>query len=205
MTRDSKIFWTTMAIGAALWIWAGHNIHDNIANRNERQAVQQREIEELKEQNEALKLKLEEVDGALSGTQESVQAAHERLERLQEEVSRGAARSMNVTVTAYDLSPQSCGKAPGSAGYGITATGISLAGHSLESARAIAVDPSVIPLGSKVRIKFRDEDMKQYNGIYTAVDTGGAINGNHIDLFAGEGSYDLCMAIGRREARITVL
>lgn len=205
MTRNNKFACTIIAAGTAFCIWAGHSIDAKIAQRTERHAAQQREIQELKDQNKALKLKLEEMNNNLNGTQESVQAAHERLERLQEEVSRGAARSMNVTVTAYDLSPQSCGKAPGSAGYGITATGISLAGHSLESARAIAVDPSVIPLGSKVRIKFRDEDMKQYNGIYTAVDTGGAINGNHIDLFAGEGSYDLCMAIGRREARITVL
>ena len=40
--------------------------------------------------------------------------------------------------------------------------------------RTIATDPSVIPLGSKVRI----------NGhVYTAEDTGGAIRGNVIDVF----------------------
>lgn len=43
--------------------------------------------------------------------------------------------------------------------------------------RTIAVDPSVIPLGSKVEI----------NGhIYTAEDTGGAIRGNKIDIYVSD-------------------
>jgi 3D (Asp-Asp-Asp) domain-containing protein len=165
----------------------------------------QKEIRELKQQNEELKAQFEEVQTKLNGTQENIQIAHERLERLQEEVSRGAERTMEMNVTAYDLSPQSCGKSPGHPSYGITATGFNLSGHTLESARAIAVDPDVIPLGSKVKIKFKDEDMVQYNGIYTAVDTGGAVRGNTIDLFAGEGAYDLCMAIGNRKAKVQIL
>ena len=83
--------------------------------------------------------------------------------------------------------------------------GKSLAGHSLESARAIAVDPNVIPLGSKVQINFEDESMRQFDGVYTAVDTGGGVNGNHIDIFAGEGAGDLARQIGRRTARVQIL
>ena len=110
-------------------------------------------------------------------------ALKEQLERHQQEVSRGTERILDVTVTAYDLSPESCGKYEGEEGYGVTASGVDLSGHSLWSARAIAVDPNVIPLGSKVRIMFEDEDAQQYNGIYTAIDTGAAINGNRIDIF----------------------
>lgn len=50
----------------------------------------------------------------------------------------------------------------------------------------IAVDPRVIPLGSKVLLTFHDEAYKRYNGVYTARDTGGAIKGYKIDLFMGD-------------------
>nr|DAK26553.1 MAG TPA: lytic transglycosylase [Caudoviricetes sp.] len=106
-------------------------------------------------------------------------------------------------VTAYDLSVESCGKAPGHPGYGVTASGKSLARHTLESARAIAVDPNIIPLGSRVEVAFDDENMKQYDGIYTAVDTGGAIKGNRIDLYVGEDEHELAYSIGVRSARVT--
>lgn len=127
------------------------------------------------------------------------------VEKLRREVERGYSGDFEVEVTAYTLSESDCGKGVSHPGYGITATGTNLAGHTLESARAIAVDPRVIPLGSKVRISFKDESMRQYNGIYTAVDTGGAIKGNTIDLFAGEGADDLAMQIGRRTAKVTIL
>ena len=67
-------------------------------------------------------------------------------------------------VTAY------CGCYECSEQYGTqTSTGV-----TAESGRTIAVDPEVIPYGSKVEI----------NGhIYTAEDCGGAINGYDIDIF----------------------
>lgn len=45
--------------------------------------------------------------------------------------------------------------------------------------RTIAVDPSVIPLGSTVLIYYEDSLI----GIYQAEDVGGDIKGNKIDLF----------------------
>jgi 3D (Asp-Asp-Asp) domain-containing protein len=64
-------------------------------------------------------------------------------------------------------------------GGGTTATGIDLssAPHKL----IVAVDPSVIPLGSKVKVwpnPFGDPNL-----IFTAADTGGAIKGTHIDFY----------------------
>jgi 3D (Asp-Asp-Asp) domain-containing protein len=45
--------------------------------------------------------------------------------------------------------------------------------------RSIAVDPSVIPMGSKVYIpQYRD-----HGGWFKAADTGGAIQGRHVDVF----------------------
>lgn len=93
--------------------------------------------------------------------------------------------------------------------YGITASGVSLKGQTLESARAIAVDPRMIPLGAKVKLQFDDPQWQHLNGIYTAVDTGGAIQGNRIDLFFGDfqssSPSDEAMDFGRRTAKLTVL
>lgn len=72
------------------------------------------------------------------------------------------------------------------------------------SAKAIAVDPNVIPLGSKVRLYFEDEQAQQYNGIYTAVDTGAAINGNRIDLFFGQQNEE-ALEFGVRKAKLQII
>lgn len=112
------------------------------------------------------------------------------------------------TVTAYDLSVQSCGEKSSSRGYGITRNGFDLRGHTWQTARVIAVDPKVIPLGSIVYIQFNDEDYFKYNGVYTAEDTGSAIKGNKIDLFfedTGEQVSDRAMDFGVTKARIIIL
>ena len=61
--------------------------------------------------------------------------------------------------------------------------------------KVIAVDPNVIPLGSKVWV--------EGYGYAVAGDTGGAIKGNKIDLFHGFQitAYDF----GRKKVRIKVL
>ncbi len=47
--------------------------------------------------------------------------------------------------------------------------------------RSVAVDPSVIPLGSRVYIPAYRND--GYGGWFVAQDTGGAINGHHVDVY----------------------
>lgn len=48
----------------------------------------------------------------------------------------------------------------------------------------IATDPSVIPTGSKVKIW---PNPLNYRGVFRAEDVGGAIKGNHIDIFVWQG------------------
>lgn len=82
-------------------------------------------------------------------------------------VSRGSTSSSKefyVTSTAYTPNCSGCS--------GISATGINLKANS--SLKVIAVDPSVIPLGSKVWV--------EGYGYAIAGDTGGAIKGNKIDV-----------------------
>lgn len=57
---------------------------------------------------------------------------------------------------------------------GAYASGITATGTTAAARRTIAVDPSVIPLGSKVVINGHE---------YIAEDTGGGIKGNKLDIF----------------------
>ena len=61
--------------------------------------------------------------------------------------------------------------------------------------RTIAVDPRVIPYGSKVYI--------EGYGTYVAEDCGGAIKGNIIDIYMS--SYNECIQFGRRKAKVYII
>ncbi len=98
-----------------------------------------------------------------------------------------------MTATAYDAS--SCGKSPSHPSYGITATG----------ARAqygvVAVDPRIIPLGSRLYIECSDGSYIYGNAV--AADTGGSIKGNRIDLCFNSRSEAL--NFGRRQVKVYIL
>ncbi|OAS85735.1 G5 and 3D domain-containing protein [Metabacillus litoralis] len=83
-------------------------------------------------------------------------------------VSRGndsVAKEFYVNSTAYTASCSGCS--------GTTATGVNLRANP--NAKVIAVDPNVIPLGTKVYV--------EGYGYAVAADTGSAIKGNKIDVF----------------------
>lgn len=175
------------------------------------------ELKTIKEENKQLNNKVKELEDKnkdlnleLDNYKDEIEGLKIKVKKL-ESPSRGSlSRSLGeFTVTCYDLSVQSCGKPIGSKGYGITASGISLKGHTWETARAIAVDPKVIPLGSKVELIFTNEKYSKYNGIYTAVDTGGAIKGRKIDFFLGDfnqnKTHQSVWDFGRTRAVVKVL
>lgn len=80
-------------------------------------------------------------------------------------VSSPNGKEIYVSSTAYTASCKGCS--------GVTSTGVNL--KSNPGAKIIAVDPSVIPLGSKVYV--------EGYGYAVAADKGGAIKGNKIDVF----------------------
>lgn len=125
----------------------------------------------LKEQQLNLKeqqLSLKEQQLSLKKQQDKLKKEEKEQEaKKQEEVKKGWTHEFHVT--AY------CGCYSCSEGYGTqTSTGV-----TAEAGRTIAVDPDVVPYGSKVQI----------NGhTYVAEDCGGAINGYEIDIYMDEHS-----------------
>ncbi len=82
---------------------------------------------------------------------------------------------LDMRATAYTASYKDTGKSPGHPEFGITATGMRA------RVGVIAVDPRVIPLGTKVYVEVAG-NTPDY-GIAIAGDTGGAIKGDLIDLY----------------------
>jgi len=99
--------------------------------------------------------------------------------------STQSGKTMTVSATAYTAYCAGCS--------GTTATGIDL--RSNPNQKVIAVDPSVIPLGSKVWVEGYGEAI--------AGDTGGAIKGNKIDLFIP--SQGAALEFGRKDVTIKIL
>jgi resuscitation-promoting factor RpfB len=99
--------------------------------------------------------------------------------------SNSGGRELVVNSTAYTAHCSGCS--------GVTATGFNL--KSNPGAKVIAVDPSVIPLGSKVYV--------EGYGYAIASDTGGAIKGNRIDVFFS--SQSQAESWGRKTIRIRII
>lgn len=93
--------------------------------------------------------------------------------------------TVSVSATAYTASCEGCS--------GVTSTGVDLGDNPDE--KVIAVDPDVIPLGSEVYV--------EGYGHATAADTGGAINGNKIDVHVpNEGEAN---SWGVKDVDVTIL
>ncbi|PAV28844.1 cell wall-binding protein [Virgibacillus profundi] len=109
----------------------------------------------------------------------------EKKEEPEKQQSKAEGRTFSVEATAYTAYCTGCS--------GITATGVNLKENP--HAKVIAVDPNVIPLGTKVYV--------EGYGHAVAADTGGAIVGNRIDIHlpTKDQAYDW----GRRTVTITIL
>ena len=93
------------------------------------------------------------------------------------------AKTMTMQATAYSTAQPSLSR--------YTANGTDL----LKNPRVIAVDPNVIPLGTRVSIAGY--------GTYIAADTGGAIKGNRIDIHFQ--TVEQCYSFGRRNVTLQIL
>jgi 3D (Asp-Asp-Asp) domain-containing protein/LysM repeat protein len=122
-----------------------------------------------------------------NNTNETAQAEQEEAPAKEESNTEPQAegKTISVTATAYTADCAGCS--------GVTATGVDL--NNDRNAKVIAVDPSVIPLGSEVYV--------EGYGYATAADTGGAINGNKIDLHMP--TKEEALNWGNRTVNVTVV
>ncbi|MCD8089744.1 MAG: G5 domain-containing protein [Clostridiales bacterium] len=98
-------------------------------------------------------------------------------------------RQLVMNASAYSADYACTGKTPGMAGYGITASGMKA------QYGVVAVDPRVIPLGTRLYV--------EGYGYCIAADTGSAIKGNKIDLCFN--SYSEAVNYGRRNVTVYIL
>lgn len=99
------------------------------------------------------------------------------------------------TVNGHDYSMVISATATAYCDKGTTASGLR------SQVGVVAVDPRVIPLGTRLYIESADGSWSY--GVCVAGDTGGAIKGNKVDLFYD--SYNQCIQFGRRGCNIYVL
>lgn len=104
---------------------------------------------------------------------------------VQSKETNQVAKTIRVSATAYTANCAGCS--------GITSTGINLKANP--NKKVISVDPSVIPLGSKVHV--------EGYGYAVAGDVGGGINGNEIDVFIP--SRSKALQWGRKTVTVKVL
>ncbi len=106
---------------------------------------------------------------------------------------------MQATATAYCLCKKCCGKLPSDPNYGCTASGIKIVPGT--GMKVIAVDPKVIPLGTKVYVDGLNGAWDY--GYAIAADTGSAIKNLKIDLYMD--THEDALSWGRRSVNIYVV
>lgn len=118
---------------------------------------------------------------------DEIQKEVEKILNIQKEqesavTNQNSGKTMTMEATAYSTAQPGLGR--------YTANGTDL--HT--NPRVIAVDPSIIPLGTKVTV--------EGYGTYIAADTGGAIKGNRIDIHFS--TVQECINFGRKNVKITI-
>ncbi|MGE7847754.1 cell wall-binding protein EntB [Bacillus cereus] len=157
-----------------------------IAKAKEEERV--REIAKAKEEEKAreiAKAKEEEKAREIAKAKEE-----ERAKEVSKNNIQSAKRELTVVATAYTADPSENGTYGGRV---LTAMGHDLTANP--NMRIIAVDPKVIPLGSKVWVEGYGEAI--------AGDTGSAIKGNRIDVLMG--SKSKAMNWGRQTVKVKIL
>jgi 3D (Asp-Asp-Asp) domain-containing protein len=129
---------------------------------------------------------------------EKALALQTQKKKKQQVISRGSSnvvRSVNVVATAYtSYCSTGC--------VGITATGVNVQNSITYNGQAIiAVDPSIIPLHSIVKVHPNDRPAF----LATAMDTGGDIKGHRIDYLISVNNTSKAFDFGKQTVRVDIL
>lgn len=174
--------------------------NEELTRYKEKQQEAEKDIEKLNDLLEIAKTKRHEKNNQIDTLNEELRKTQDKLETKEVEVEKlkrsSRSRTLNVKpnkkstsgvllgtfeATAYDDTPASQGK-----WVGKTATGVK------PRVGVIAVDPRIIPLGTKLYV--------EGYGNCIAGDTGGDIKGNRLDLFFNTPSE--VKKYGRRQVKV---
>ena len=203
---------TMMLVGAVLPVYAAENQENE--ETITRIVVSEKEVQDISSSFLALategeavqtaktkiaakeKAEKEAAEKAAAEKAAKEQAAREAQAAAEKEAAEQAAAQAATTQpvgqtfimesTAYSSDP-----ADTLGGGTVTATGQNL----LTNPMAVAVDPNVIPLGTRLYVEGYGEAI--------ASDTGGAIKGNIVDVHFS--TYEQCIQWGRRQVKVTIL
>jgi 3D (Asp-Asp-Asp) domain-containing protein len=176
---------------------------EQLASERETLSKQQNELAlNLQKRQESLTVmqqKYSQVNEEMAGIQAELNAAQEKVRQEQEAVK--AMSTANTPAAAAPATPAPTGSEMyvTSTAYSWQSAGsITYMGHNIKenpNMKLIAVDPSVIPLGSKVWV--------EGYGVAIAGDTGGAIKGHKIDVLMPNNAQ--AYAWGRKTVKVVVL
>ena len=127
-------------------------------------------------------------ENVISLAKDGINTAKDRISELNAPVIPSGSTNIGTAIKTFTM------ESTAYYGHTITAMG-SKPVRNPNGISTVAVDPNVIPLGSKVYVSGY--------GVAIAADTGGAIKGNIIDVFLN--SYEECMNWGRREVTVQLL
>ncbi|KYG33287.1 G5 and 3D domain-containing protein [Alkalihalobacillus trypoxylicola] len=150
-----------------------------------RELIKTETVKESSDRIVAVGTKQEPVQVASRSSKPSNQSQKSEPKQTSGQNESSSKRTLTVTATAYTAGCNGCS--------GVTATGINLKANP--NMKVIAVDPNVIPLGSRVEVE----------GYGTAIagDTGGSINGNKIDVHVPTKAE--ANRWGRKQVKVTIL
>lgn len=179
------------ASAAQIGIGTEKTIVQNPLEMKRQAAQEKREQAEAKKQARLKALANQKAKAAQEAKKEAQQV--KKQSRTQANADRSTKRTETFETTAYTTNPENNGsrlyngRALTASGYDVTNT------ITYEGRRIVAVDPSVVPLGTKVHVEgFGDA---------IALDTGGAIRGKIMDLLVG--SKQEALEWGRRQVTVT--
>lgn len=201
---------TSLAITTGGWVTSldmNQKLEDIILLKNnkiEQKSTKIANLEDVivkKDKNiESAKLAIDSQNAQIQQKDQEIQKQSDEIKKLKDELANfkngekgsGVGRKLTVEATAYTaMCSEGC--------TGVTATGVNVSNSIFyKGYRVIAVDTSLIPLNSLVKVETESESFTAM-----AIDTGGAIHGHIIDVLVRSESN--ARKFGRQRATLTVL